>query len=197
MTHTLRSPTRVREPCERPSSRAGNQRAPLQSLVTQIARIHSRTMIIMHNYNFKISGGLPGSVRFGSVWFGFSTAVNQTEPNRYCGLNREPNRSKTAVRFGLRFETEPCRALTQILKMHFDTMSTCHGWGDESIDVTDIFNIIVTGISTIQTTFLNGRIFVYICSLFTLRFSKALHQQSAESPQYLEPQASILAFKKC
>jgi hypothetical protein len=80
-------------------------------------------MIILHNQNFKLSGGLPGwfrfgsvrfgSVRFGSVRFGsgFRPPPNQTEPNRHCGLNLEPNRSKTAVQSGLRFETEPCRAL--------------------------------------------------------------------------------------
>jgi hypothetical protein len=40
------------------------------------------------------------------------------------------------------------------LKMHFDTMPTYHGRVDESIDVNDIFNIIVTDISTIQKIFL-------------------------------------------
>jgi hypothetical protein len=31
--------------------------------------------------------------------------------------------------------------------IHFDIMSTCHGWADESIDVIDIFNIDGTDIS--------------------------------------------------
>jgi hypothetical protein len=39
----------------------------------------------------------------------------------------------------------------QIPTVHFEIMSTCHGcgWADESIDVTDIFNIDATDISNI------------------------------------------------
>jgi hypothetical protein len=41
----------------------------------------------------------------------------------------------------------------QIPTMHFDIMSTCHGWADESTDVTDILSIDATDISNRVSVF--------------------------------------------